>query len=110
TAELTASDGATGDELGLSVAIDGDTIVAGAPYHQVGSNSQQGAAYVFTKPAGGWTDATQTAELTATDGDASDALGFSVAVSGNAIAAGAPYHQIGSSLEQGTAYEFTKPV
>ena len=37
----------------MSVAIDGDTIVAGAP----GGN----AAYVFVKPAGGWVNSTQTA-------------------------------------------------
>jgi hypothetical protein len=46
-AKLTASDGKPNDDLGLSVGVssDGSTIVAGA----VGSNSFQGAAYVFVK-------------------------------------------------------------
>ena len=47
TAKLTASDGAAGDLLGESVAIDGDTIVAGAPGDDVGATSDQGSASVF---------------------------------------------------------------
>ncbi len=41
--QLTASDGALGDSFGPWVALDGDTVVAGAP----GKNSNTGAAYVF---------------------------------------------------------------
>lgn len=46
-AELTASDGAADDSFGYSVAVSGKTAVVGAPYHQVGSNADEGAAYVF---------------------------------------------------------------
>ena len=106
-AELTASDGASGDELGASVAIDGDTVVAGAPGHTVASNAGQGAAYVFTKPAGGWQNENQTAELTSAGGASGDALGSSVAVSGVTIAAGAPAP---SSSAPGAVYEFTMPL
>jgi thiosulfate/3-mercaptopyruvate sulfurtransferase len=66
---LTASDGAAGDGMS-SVGISGDTIVAGAFGHDVGANRDQGAVYVFSKPAGGWHDMNQTAELTASDGAA----------------------------------------
>ena len=52
-AKLTASDGAANDELGSSVAVQGDTIVVGAPFATVNGNSQQGAVYVFVKPEGG---------------------------------------------------------
>ena len=52
--------------------------------HKVGANNLEGAAYVFTKPAGGWENKTQTAELTASDGAERDHLGDSVAVSGRA--------------------------
>jgi hypothetical protein len=109
TAELTASDGAEEDSLGYSVAISGDTIVAGAPYHEVGSNTRQGAAYVFTMPAGGWENTTQTAELTASDGAGDDQLGYSVAIAENTVVAGAPFHKIGSDANQGAAYVFTAP-
>jgi probable HAF family extracellular repeat protein len=46
-AKLTASDGAVNDYLGFFVAISGDTAVFGAYGATIGSNSQQGAAYVF---------------------------------------------------------------
>jgi hypothetical protein len=46
-AELAASDGNIGDNLGTSVAVSGGTVVAGAPLAQIGSNVAQGAAYVF---------------------------------------------------------------
>ena len=46
TAKLTAFGAAAGDEFGISVAVDGDTILVGA--HQY--DSGKGAAYLFTKP------------------------------------------------------------
>ena len=54
TAELTASDGAAGDELGYSVGVSGDgsTVVAGATRHTVGNNTEQGAVYVFSDSGG----------------------------------------------------------
>jgi hypothetical protein len=45
--ELTASDGARGDEFGYSVAVSGNTAIIGAAY----KNSYQGATYVFNSPA-----------------------------------------------------------
>ena len=45
--ELTAADGARGDEFGYSVAVSGKTTLIGAAY----KNSYQGAAYVFNSPA-----------------------------------------------------------
>jgi hypothetical protein len=68
TAKLTSSD--NGEGFGTSVAISGNTIVVGAANT---SNfdapaATPGAVYVFVKPAGGWTDMTETAKLTASDG------------------------------------------
>ena len=60
--------------------------------HSVGANSEQGAVYVFSEPAGGWKNAYQTAELTASDGAAGDHLGDSVSISGGSITVGAPEH------------------
>lgn len=107
-AELTSSGGAAQDVMGRAVAISGNTIVVGALNHQVGANAGQGAVYVFTEPASGWANATQTAELTASNGAAGDYLGFSVAISGNTIVAGAPY--AGPNAGQGAAYVFVKPA
>ena len=101
--ELTANDGAGGDYFGISVAISGSTLVAGAPYRLVGSNSEQGTVYVFANGAGGWM---QSQELTAQDGGADDLFGDSVAISGSTIVAGAPAHAVGSNAGQGATYVF----
>jgi hypothetical protein len=110
TAELTASDGVADAYFGNSVAIDGNTIVVGAPGTTIGGNPRQGSAYVFVEPAQGWTNMTQTAELAASDGYVGDNLGNSVSISNNTIAAGAPYASVGSNYEQGAAYVFVQPA
>jgi hypothetical protein len=46
-AKLTASDGATEDDFGISAVIDGDTVVVGAFYDDVEANANQGSAYVY---------------------------------------------------------------
>ena len=51
TAKLTASDGAVADGFGHSVAVSDDTVVVGAPSDNIGTNANQGSAYVFVKPA-----------------------------------------------------------
>jgi FG-GAP repeat len=107
-AELTASDGVSLDNLGDSVAVSGDTIVAGAPYHTV-TQHFQGAAYVYVKPSGGWSNMTQVAELTASDAAADDLFGWSVAISGKTIVVGAPQN-LGGGCLQGKAYVFVKPA
>jgi hypothetical protein len=91
-AELTASDAGDGDHLGQnSVAMQGKTIIAGAPSHEVGSVSGQGAVYVFNEPPSGWhTTSTYSAELSEKHGAADDWVGWSVAMSGNTIVAGSP--------------------
>ena len=93
-AKLTASDGNAyaGGQFGASVAISGNTIVVGAP------GQGEGAAYVFSEPASGWTNMTQTAELTASDGALNPPTGIganfgdAVAISGNTVVVGAIRH------------------
>ena len=55
--KLISDDRADDDELGWSVAVDGDTLVIGALGDDDGSILNVGAAYVFTRVAGGWTQA-----------------------------------------------------
>ncbi len=105
TAKLT-SNGAQGDQFGMSVAINGSTIVAGAPYKEIGTNWDQGAAYVFVEPAGGWIDMTPTAELTVSGGAANQYFGSAVATNGSAVVAGAP----GANSYAGAAYVFVEPA
>ena len=109
---------ATNSGLGSAVAIEGSTIVVGAPSAVVGTQATpQGAVYVFSKPAGGWANATQTAELIASDGDENleynvygYTLGSAVAISGNTIVASAPRAPAGGALFAGKIYVFVKPA
>jgi hypothetical protein len=110
TAELTASDGGAGDQFGLSVSISGNTVVVGAPFHTVGNNLGQGAAYVFVEAASGWSSMTQTAELVASDGATNAYLGTSVAISGNTIVVGADGTTVQGNPHQGAAYVFVEPA
>lgn len=103
-AELTASDGATDDQFGYSVAVSGSTIVVGAPQHPFSlGGSGPGKAYVFVENGGTWS---QQAELKASDGAVGDSFGYSVAASGGAAVVGAPGHMIGSNQAQGAVYVF----
>ncbi len=109
TAELTASNGVANASFGASVEISGTTVAVGAPAETIGSNTLQGATFVFVEPVGGWQDMTETAELTTSTGRTGNQFGYSVSASGNAIIIGAPNVKIGSDTAQGAAYIFEKP-
>lgn len=78
---LFASDGAV-DYFGLSVAISGDVVVAGAHKH----DTSRGAAYVFVRNGTTWTEAQK---LTANDAAIGDEFGYSVSIDGGTILVGA---------------------
>ncbi len=100
--KLTASDGASEDLFGHSVAIDGETVLVGA-YEADPVPRDSGSAYVFRTSDGG-TTYPQVAKLTAADAAAFDEFGRSVAIDGGIIVAGAPYDSGGS------VYVFSPPA
>jgi hypothetical protein len=104
TQKLTASDGGLFDNFGAAVSVDGKTLVIGANGATVGANPAQGAAYVFTKSNGVWTEIQK---LIADDGAAYDNFGLSVALQGSTILVGSPQAAIGGSTAQGAVYVFT---
>lgn len=86
-----------GIHFGVSIDIDGDTLVVGA--NREGSNAtgvngdqnnndmgNSGAAYVFTRSGDGWS---QQAYLKASNTDKSDQFGISVAISSDTVVVGA---------------------
>ncbi|MBL9114250.1 MAG: FG-GAP repeat protein [Verrucomicrobiaceae bacterium] len=82
---LTASNAAFNDRFGISVGIDGDTIIVGAEgTDQNGSST--GSAYVFTRSGVTWT---QEAILTAANATNSDEFGHSVSIDGDTVIVGA---------------------
>ena len=102
-AKLTASDGASGDAFGVSVAVDGDTVLIGS-WGDDDNGEFSGSAYVFTRNAGVWTEQ---AKLTASDGASVDDFGVSVAVDGNTALIGANEDD-DNGENSGSAYVFTR--
>jgi len=97
-AYVKASNAATNDWFGGSVAISGHTMVISAPFESsnaTGVNGNQsdnsapnsGAAYVFVRDGTNWI---QQAYLKASNTGADDNFGWSVAISGNTVVVGAP--------------------
>jgi FG-GAP repeat len=87
--KLLASDGASTDSFGSSVAISGNTVVIGAEENDIGSSYSQGSAYLYKRNAGGTNNWGQARILLASDGAANNFFGNSVAISGNTIVVGA---------------------
>lgn len=104
-ATLIASDASEGDIFGASVAISGDTIVVGANEIFDSPNSGPGAAYVFVKLNGNWS---QQAKLTASDGMPLDQFGGSVAIKGDTIIVGAYNDDNIRGTDAGAAYLFQR--
>ena len=90
-----------GDEFGSSVAVSGDTVVVGANAEDsrtTGVNSTpnedasgSGAAYVFVRSAGVWTQQAYLKPAAVGTSQASESFGSSVAVSGDTVVAGARF-------------------
>ncbi|MBN8589508.1 MAG: T9SS type A sorting domain-containing protein [Rhodothermia bacterium] len=126
-AYLKASNTEASDLFGYAVAISGDTIVVGAfgeGSNTTGVNGTQtdnsakesGAAYVFVRSGTTWT---QQAYLKASNTEAGDRFGTSVAISGNTIVIGAYFEGSNttgvngtqtdnSAKESGAAYVFVR--
>ncbi len=107
-AYLKASNTEANDRFGTTVAVDGDTVVVGAYYEDSNdtgttgagadnSGWDSGAAYVFVRSGGVWT---QEAYLKASNTDAGDGFGDAVAVAGDTVVVGAFWED---SNETGTA-------
>jgi hypothetical protein len=103
TEKLVASDAEAGDEFGWSVSISGNVAIVGASREDTEGNNA-GAAYIFEKSGGTWTE---TQKLTAGDAEASDFFGESVSVSGNVAIVGANGEDTGGA-DAGAAYIFEK--
>jgi len=103
--EITADDGATNAEFGVSVALHGTTAMIGAQQATIGANEDQGAVYVFDNSGTEWT---QSQKLTSSDGAAFDTFGNAVVFQGDTAIVGAYGATVNNFAYQGTAYVFTR--
>jgi hypothetical protein len=93
-ATLAASDAEGDDRFGASVAIDGSTIIVGAPGDEISGSPgttaiDAGSAYVFRRAGTEWLESQK---LTAPDAAEGDQFGFSVGISADSIVIGAPWY------------------
>lgn len=110
TAELSASDAASADGFGQSVGIAGQTVAIGAPVATIDGKLNQGAVYLYVEPVSGWANMSETAKLTASDGQAQDVFGeVSVAAGGSLVFVGAPNARA-TQPQAGAAYIFVRPA
>jgi hypothetical protein len=97
---LNPSDPAPFQLFGFSVAANSDTLAVGA-LSDVGTETYAGAVYVFARSGGTWVEQQK---LVAAAPLAGELLGYSVAIDGQNIAAGAPY----ADGFAGAAYVFSR--
>jgi len=91
---------ATPQRFGYAVAISGDTAIIGAPLADTNRGSRTGAAFVFVRQGGQWT---QQARLVGSDLTDNDQSGTAVAIDGDTVAIGSPNYGPNS----GAVYVFT---
>lgn len=101
--KLTASDGAATDRFGYAVSLSGTTGLVGAYLDNIGSNFDQGSAYLFLGLDAGGGTRMQNVKLTASDGGAFQQFGASVSIDGDGFLIGAPL-ATGATVGSGQAY------
>ena len=100
--KLTASDGIGGDQFGISVAINLNTVAVGANH---GNRGTSGAVYIFERNQGGAENWGEVQELTSSDANLLDEFGISVAIDGETMVVGAWAINL---LTGGAAYIFER--
>ncbi len=101
-AKLTADDAAPTDRFGVSVDIEGDTVIVGSLLNDAGGTKDAGAAYIFVRNGTTWT---QQAKLIAPEKRKGDRFGAGVATTGKIAVVGAPL-RAENGLGAGAAYSF----
>ena len=108
SAKLRSSNPGYFDRFGQFLAVSGDTVVVSA-YWSDASGPSSGCAYVFVKPAGGWSGVLfEDARLLPSTGQSYDHFGSAVAVSGPTVAIGAYWVEEAGPFT-GAAYVFERP-
>ena len=100
---LLASDRDTNTQLGYGCDIDGDYIIGGGPQDDE-EGSAAGAAYIFYKSGGTWT---QQAKLTASDPNTNDQFGEFCEISGDYAIVG-NYQEDAGGTSAGAAYVYKR--
>lgn len=104
TSQITPDDLPQQARFGASIAVDGDTLVVGAPGARTSQNVNCGAVYVYTRLGASWAFQSKLLPPTPTFGMR---FGESIAINENTIVVGTP-NENWSVGKSGTAYIFTR--
>ena len=117
-AKLSASDAAQSTSFGVSVRIDGDTVVVGAgavddvcppaPDPRPPTSCNSGAAYIFERNEGGADMWGEVKKLTALDAATDDFFGQGTAIQGDTVVVGATQENPSFAPGNGVAYVFER--
>jgi len=98
---LVAANSLAGDSVGLSLAFQGDTLLAGATF----ADESRGVVHAFVRSGSTWNEQPR---LDASDGLQYDRFGVSIALDGDTAVIGADHAKIGAHVGQGAAYVFER--
>jgi hypothetical protein len=105
-AKLTASDPTAGDSFGYAVGYDGNRVIVGARADDIGTNVDEGSAYIFEPDnMGGYT---QVKKLVPSDAAAGDQVGSAVAISGDLAFVGGYLADVSGSADAGAIWVFSR--
>jgi len=103
-AKLATDDGQRDDQFGIAVAVEGDTALVGAPEATTANGTSTGAAYVFERTDGTWSQTTKIAS----DEEGTQEFGSAVALNGDTAIVSAPADDNDNGLGAGAAYVFER--
>ncbi|HEV7780270.1 MAG TPA: hypothetical protein VGO58_03340 [Chitinophagaceae bacterium] len=97
--------GEFGDKFGNSVSVSGNYAIVGTPGDMIGGNTGQGSVSIYQNIGGTWVLFQKISDAT---GAAGDGFGHSVNIAGNFFMAGAPFDDVGATVNQGSVsiYQF----
>lgn len=101
--KLTASDAASFDGFGHSVAVSGDVVFVGAPFSDCAAGLVCGAVYVFRFDGSSWMEEQK---LTARDEDEPSGVGWAISASEDTVIIGAARVDCAAGTDCGAAYMF----
>ena len=105
---LIAPDAVGFENLGTSVAVSGDTILAGAVYGNRNGDIDNGAVYIYVFNGSFWELQTKLSENDSFVSSFGDYFGGSVALLGDVAVIGASLNTVNGAAEQGSASVYTR--
>ena len=104
--QLLPAESSLDGHFGAALAMDGETLVVGAPGFRADGQRDRGAAFLFTREGESWIGTTT---LVAEDGSQGDNFGVALAIVDDIIAVGADHDDVaGGGEDQGSVYLFRR--